>query len=78
MVRTHDDAMTKARIIAPSAAGRCGRSDMNRDFWEINGRLRRRCYCGCGRRATYTGGSNGVAMMHGCELSVRRWVRDGK
>jgi hypothetical protein len=37
---------------------------------------RRRCSCGCGRRATHAGVANGFAMMSGCELEVRRWVRD--
>ncbi|MGD9622229.1 MAG: hypothetical protein AB7G47_19575 [Mycolicibacterium sp.] len=41
-------------------------------------RMRRRCPCGCGRTSTHSGlGTNGVALMWGCELRVRRWVRDG-
>lgn len=41
-------------------------------------RMRRRCPCGCGRTSTHSGrGSNGIALMWGCELHVRRWVRDG-
>ncbi len=36
---------------------------------------RRRCYCGCERRATHMGLANGVVMMTGCELSVLRWVK---
>lgn len=43
----------------------------------LPGTARRRCNCGCGTRATHTGLGNGVALMIGCELSVRRWVRDG-
>jgi len=38
---------------------------------------RRKCYCGCGGRATHSGCANGLALMSGCELYVRRWVRDG-
>lgn len=38
---------------------------------------RRHCHCGCGRRATHLGMANGVALSMGCELSMRRWVRDG-
>lgn len=38
---------------------------------------RRRCPCGCGTRATHTGLGDGLALTSGCELSVRRWVRDG-
>lgn len=36
---------------------------------------RRRCHCGCNRRASHMGQANGVTMMMGCELSVARWVR---
>jgi hypothetical protein len=39
--------------------------------------LRRRCRCGCKRRATHSGMANGVALTHGCELTIRRWVRTG-
>ena len=38
---------------------------------------RRRCCCGCKARATYLGMANCVCLTMGCELSVRRWVRDG-
>lgn len=38
---------------------------------------RKKCYCGCGKRATHRGMANGVCLMIGCELYVRRWVRDG-
>lgn len=37
---------------------------------------RRRCPCGCGKRATHVGTADGLAMMMGCELHVARWVRD--
>jgi hypothetical protein len=40
-------------------------------------RSRRRCSCGCGARATHVGFGDGVALMRGCELYVRRWVRRG-
>lgn len=38
---------------------------------------RRRCACGCKTRATHLGMCNGVALTGGCELSMRRWVREG-
>lgn len=38
---------------------------------------RSKCYCGCNGRATHLGLGDGAGMMSGCELSVRRWVRDG-
>ena len=36
-----------------------------------------KCYCGYGGRETHIGLGDGAGMMSGCELSVRRWVRDG-
>jgi hypothetical protein len=43
-----------------------------KQFW----RRRRMCRCGCRRRETYSGKANGIALASGCELSMRRWVRD--
>lgn len=42
----------------------------------VGRRGRRNCGCGCGGRSTHAGCANGLALMSGCELSVRRWVRD--
>jgi hypothetical protein len=39
---------------------------------------RRRCYCGCDRRATHVGMANGIALTRACELGIRRWVKTGK
>ncbi|MBH9740016.1 hypothetical protein CJ419_09765 [Vibrio navarrensis] len=39
--------------------------------------LKRRCSCGCDQMATHAGMANGVCLTIGCELSIRRWVRDG-
>lgn len=38
---------------------------------------RRKCRCGCDRRATHMGMVNGVGLVTGCELRVRRWVKTG-
>lgn len=38
-------------------------------------RSRRRCHCGCGKRATHRGMANGVCLSMGCELSMMRWAR---
>lgn len=38
---------------------------------------RRRCNCGCERRATHLGMANGIGLMSGCELSVQRWIKTG-
>lgn len=35
----------------------------------------RRCYC-CGGPITHAGMANGLALISGCELAVRRWVRE--
>jgi hypothetical protein len=42
----------------------------------IDAKSRRRCPC-CKRRATHLGMANGICLMSGCELSVRRWVKEG-
>ena len=39
-------------------------------------RRARKCHCGCEGRETHTGCANGLALMSGCELSVRRWVKN--
>lgn len=41
------------------------------------GKGRRRCWCGCKTWCTHVGTANGVALVSGCELVIRRWVRDG-
>ncbi len=43
----------------------------------VSPKSRRRCHCGCKRRATRVGMANGVALTEGCELAVARWVRAG-
>lgn len=42
----------------------------------IRSRGRRRCICGCGKRATHVGAANGIALMNGCVLAVARWVKN--
>lgn len=39
---------------------------------------RKKCHCGCGGYVTAIGMANGVGLYWGCELSVRRWVRDAR
>ncbi len=38
-------------------------------------RSRKRCRCGCARRATHFGMANGVALRSGCQLSIMRWEK---
>lgn len=80
--------MTRERVLAAEAiragiAGkiepggvRYGSVDGHRAMIPVLPRSRRRCSC-CGARATHIGLGDGVALMSGCEMSVRRWVRDG-
>ena len=42
----------------------------------VDARSRRRCGCGCRRRATHRGMANGVCLTMGCDLSMRRWVKE--
>src|SRR4051794_9753639 len=42
----------------------------------VDARSRRRCHCGCRKRATHRGMANGVCLTMGCELFVRGWVKD--
>jgi len=44
----------------------------------VDPKSRRRCGCGCKRRATHTGMANGVALVTACELAARRWVKTGQ
>lgn len=51
--------------------------DHTRYMQPVNPTSRRRCMCGCKQRALHLGMANGVCLVVGCELSIRRWVRDG-
>lgn len=44
----------------------------------VDPKSRRRCHCGCKRRATHRGMANGVCLTTACELAIRRWVRTGR
>ena len=39
---------------------------------------RKRCQCGCKKRATHYGKANGMVLAKGCEMKIRRWMRDGR
>jgi hypothetical protein len=43
----------------------------------VEPKSRRRCQCGCKRRATRRGMANGVCLVMGCYLAIRRWVKTG-
>lgn len=57
--------------------GRHGTIDGHRYMQPVEPRSRRRCHCGCGMRASHRGMNNGVALSMGCELYIRRWVKQG-
>lgn len=43
----------------------------------VDSKSRRRCGCGCARRATHRGMANGVCLTMGCDLSMRSWAKEG-
>lgn len=72
-----EETRARANGLISHTGMRSGSADGHRSIIEAPKTSRRRCYCGCGKRATHTGLGDGIALMGGCELSVRRWVRDG-
>lgn len=58
--------------------GRYGSTTEHQRYMEpVKSKSRQRCHCGCKTQATHLGMANGLALMSGCDLYVRRWVRDG-
>ena len=76
MSTSHGQAIIKAQTRQGFDPNWASATEHARDVWPAPDR-RRKCYCGCGGRATHVGGANGIALTGGCELSMRRWVRDG-
>lgn len=73
-------AELRARAASPGGWGEyASAADHQRYTVPLSGRFRnrRRCDCGCGGKTTHAGAANGLALTSGCELSMRRWVRDG-
>lgn len=54
-----------------------GSVDGMRSMAPVGPKSRRRCHCGCKGRATHRGLGDGLCLTTGCELFIRRWVRDG-
>lgn len=73
------DAAREAAMRGGTASwGSWGSSEHHVRYMEpVGSRERRRCGCGCKTRATHRGFANGVALVSGCELKVRRWVWTG-
>lgn len=63
-----------------AAWGRMGSASTNVRYCEPKPRKpggQSKCHCGCGGPKTHLGMANGVCLMSGCEMRVRRWVREG-
>ena len=69
-------ALAAALTGGTTSWGEHGSTRHARYFCEASPRSRRRCHCGCKRRATYCGMANGVSLTMGCELYIRRWMKD--
>ena len=69
---------TKAMLAGKIGADgyREGSVNGSRSMISADSRSRTRCNC-CGVRSTHVGLGDGLALMDGCEMRVRRWVRDG-
>jgi hypothetical protein len=72
-----EDARAMDAGLVGSNGYRVGRASGHRAMIKTRPTSRRPCSCGCGKRQTHVGLGDGVALMGGCELRVRRWVRDG-
>jgi len=58
--------------------GQVGSVDDVRYAEPVPSTSRRRCKCGCKRRATHYGMAKGMALTTACELAVRRWIKTGE
>ena len=47
-----------------------------RTMMKVDPKSRRRCNCGCKNRATHIGLANNIGLTQGCELYIRRWVKN--
>jgi hypothetical protein len=62
---------------AQTSEQRVGSVFGNRRMRSVSNRSRRRCFCGCKKRATHMGMDGEICLVTACELYIRRWVRDG-
>lgn len=73
------NALKAAMRGGAAAWGQWGSSSEHIRYMEpLESKYRRRCHCGCKRRATHRGATNGVTLNMGCELAMRRWVRESE
>lgn len=67
---------TRAAALGQAEWATWGSADHHRRYVSpLPSTSRRRCDCGCNKRATHVGCANGLAMTSGCEMSMRRWTR---
>lgn len=74
-----DHAETRARLHSSSDWGTWGSAFDHHRYAKAAPRKpggQFKCHCGCEGRATHWGMANGVTLTSGCEMYVRRWVRD--
>ena len=45
---------------------------------QMEKKSRKHCHCGCRTRKTHRGMANGECLVSGCEMKVRRWVKQGE
>jgi hypothetical protein len=68
----------KAYMASGGAWGEFGSSTEHTRYAEpVDPKSRRRCHCGCKRRATHRGMANGVCLTEACEFAIMRWVKTG-
>lgn len=70
-------AHAKAALTGPGGFGMVANARVH-ERYIVPVKSRRRCPCGCRERITHAGCCNGLAMTNGCEMWVRRWVREGR
>ena len=71
-------ARSAAMRFGTAGWGQVGSVNGGRYSERVRSQSRRRCNCGCKQRATHIGMSNGVALITGGELEIRRWVKSGR
>jgi len=83
--------MTDLNSMSPSARSAAMRGGM--EGWGLIGgqpghirymevRMKRpgrqpKCSCGCETNKTHLGLANGVCLTSGCEMKIRRWIKEG-
>lgn len=72
------EALSAAMRGGTDAWGQWGSASDHVRYMEHTENKRRKCWCGCGGRATHRGMANGICLVTGCELRIRRWVKTAR